>query len=220
MGAAEAAASVVSQEERGGRARRREIRDALSAFFVEALWKPSELKPGTRAILRRTDDIDRELKRLISQARAGDADAALVLLQQFAAAVEDTRRDRGRQTVVRERLNLYLAQAFRKIIDGVDPWTAFALRRTRKRPLGTYTTDHPQLAAKVVERILKGDGSSSDKRYEQVAAEAGVAKNTVKAAFKQFGQLKMFEAFQWLTGAERTRLLSRVRGVTSKKSRA
>lgn len=178
------------------------------------------LKLSTRALLRRTDDIDRELKRQITAARAGDPDAALGLLQAYAAAVNDTRRDRGRQTVVRERLNRYIADAFQRIVTGTDANTALGLRRAWKRPRGTYATDHPKLANSVVAKILSGHQGSADKRYQQVADEAGVSKNTVKQAFKQFGQRAMFEAFERLSDVERTRLLAKACAASaSKKSR-
>lgn len=169
------------------------------------------LKPRTLNVLRRTDEIDRDLKRLIARARGGDADAALRLLQLFAGAVDDTRRGRGTQTVVRERLNRYIAECFCKIMEGTDPMLALGLGRASNRPRGTHTADYPGLAAKVARLVIASPDLGSDRRYQLVADEAGVSKNTVKQAFRQCGQLAMFVTWNQLSDADRTKVLERAR---------
>jgi hypothetical protein len=102
----------------------------------------------------RSRGLDGPYRELISQARAGDRNAALRLLRDLRDAARSPDLDPvGRKIyAIRPELMKYLVRCLSQLLDGADPRVAFNLGRSNHRP---PATDREQRELSIAARFLR-----------------------------------------------------------------
>jgi hypothetical protein len=124
---------------------------------------------------------------MVDAANSGDAEAARDILETFADTV-DRHSPRSWECIERAPRHYiqarYLADAFRAILDGVEPRKALNLTRPQGRQQGKAIIPHDELAAML--HFLVRRGISKLKAKEEIAEEMGIEPITVQRAAREW----------------------------------
>ena len=111
----------------------------------------------------------------IAQASAGDREAALEVIGQFAVAVKLNLK-------LRPDVCEYLADAFSQILHGTEPARALNLSKRRGRP---SSAKQRQDAIVVHVHLLRAQGDKREDAFRKTAKKYSVAHSTVETYYKK-----------------------------------